>query len=215
MFSAFEVWLMTFAASAPLPLVSFVVAIVEEIVPPIPASATIATIGSLAALQSYSIIGLLILTVAAALGKTIGSIGVYIVADKTEDMLTDKVGRYFGVTSADLEKFSQKLGKGARDYFVLTMLRSLPFIPSSLVSIGCGLLRISWPLYLTATFIGTVVRYGIFLYLGYIGAEILATFVMSNELFGKGIEVGVVVLVTGLLTYLYLKKRRRGDRLAK
>jgi uncharacterized membrane protein YdjX (TVP38/TMEM64 family) len=62
---------------------------------------------------------------------------------------------------------------------VLLVLRSLPIIPSIVVSAACGVFNISLRTYLWTTFVGTFIRNGIFfsiLYFGWSQAETVWNF---------------------------------------
>ncbi len=208
MFSYLESVLISFAHTLSLETFVLVASFVEEVVAPIPSPTVMLLAGSFAKVQEYSLFMLLVLAVIGAIGKTIGAILVYFITDKAEDIVMYKFGKFFNVTHEDVESFGKKLGHGMKDYVVLTALRALPFMPSVVVSVGSGLLKVPLKLFIISTFLGTIIRDGIYLYTGYIGTQALTAFVQEStnlETYVKGIAV---VAVLGFLGYRMIQKRK-------
>lgn len=212
MFDYLESLLLSYAAVLPLPFFAAVASFAEEIIAPIPSGPVMLVMGSLAKVQGYSLWMLFALAIAAAIGKLAGGLVVYAVADKAEDVLLGRFARFFGVTHAQIESFGARLGNGWRDYLLLTLLRTLPFVPSVVVSFGAGALRIRLRLFVVATIIGSVLRDSFFLYLGYAGlpfAEDLLARFSTIESFLQGAIVLGVVIAAGILAYVHTKGRKR------
>ena len=209
MFTYLEEILLSFAHTLPLEMFVLVASVVEEVVAPIPSPTVMVTAGSFALIQDYTYSALVLLALIGAVGKTIGALVVYSITDKAEDVIMGKFGRFFNITHEDVEKFGKRLHGGVRDYFILTLLRALPFIPSVLISVGSGLIKVPLPVFITATFLGTILRDGFYLYAGYVGAEILTTLVSTSTHIESYVEyvVGGVILL-GIL-YFFFKKTRR------
>ncbi|MEK7101297.1 MAG: hypothetical protein AAB921_04355, partial [Patescibacteria group bacterium] len=112
MFTTLEAALLSFAQAMPLPLFALIASFVEEVIAPIPSGAVLLLIGSLAQLQSYSLVALLFLVLLAAAGKLIGALVIYVVADRAEDIVMARFSRFFGVTHEDIEKFGARFGMG-------------------------------------------------------------------------------------------------------
>ena len=209
MFASLENSLTALAYVIPLPLFVFIASAVEEIIAPIPSPFVMLVGGSLASVQGYALPGLILLALCGALGKTLGALGVYAIVRKAEEATLPRLERYFGVTEAHIAALGAKLGRGSRDYLVLTLLRAFPFMPSVVVSVGSGLVGVPMRLYIVSTFIGTIVRDSIYLYAGYVGAALLMTYIGHAERASTLIEIITLALVAYVLIRLYRKHRVR------
>lgn len=213
MFHQLETWLLSYADALPLPLFAVFASFAEEIIAPIPSGPVMLVTGSIANIQGYTLPLLALLALAAAGGKLLGSLVVYAIADKAEDVITVHATRFLGITHAQIEAFGKKLGKGWKDYAVLTLLRSLPFVPSALVSFGAGALKVSLRPFIFATVVGSIIRDFTFLYFGYIGfgaAEaLLARFSSWENLFLLAFGLAVAGLLGFLMWRRYTRPRAR------
>ncbi len=209
MFTTLEAALLSFAQAMPLPLFALIASFVEEVIAPIPSGAVLLLIGSLAQLQSYSLVALLFLVLLAAAGKLIGALVIYVVADRAEDIVMARFSRFFGVTHEDIEKFGARFGKGWKDYVLLTLLRALPIIPSAVLSVGAGVLRIPLRVFMVATVVGSIMRDSIFIAIGYGGFAAAALVLTSLSGYESAVQIGVTIgLGLGLAVYLYVRSRK-------
>lgn len=209
MFQYLEEFILSLATAMPLPVFAAVSSAIEEVVAPIPSGPVMLVMGSLAQIQGYTLWMLLGLSIAATIGKLVGALVVYVIADKTEDLLSGRFAKFFGVTHAQIESFGARLGNGWKDYLLLTLLRTLPFVPSVVVSFGAGALKIPLRLFIIATIVGSILRDIFFLYLGYAGIgaadEILAYFSTIESFLQVAIVLGVLGTL-GFLFYAHYKK---------
>lgn len=208
MFSNLEAILLSFIDTLPLEIFVFVASFIEEVIAPVPSAAVLLVTGSFAAIQGKTLLDLIPLAVIAALGKTIGAIIVYFFSDKIGGMVITKFGNFFDVSHDSIKEFGSKITGGPRDYLFLIAFRALPILPSSVVSIGCGLMKIPLRLFIITTFIGTIVRDSIFLYIGYQGTEILSAIATHSATIESQIQMGVLVVVVLVLAYFYFKRKR-------
>lgn len=216
MFHQLEALVLSYAQILPLPVFAGLVSFIEEIVAPIPSGPVMLVMGSLAQVQGYTLFMLAGLTLVAVVGKLLGSLVVYGIADKTEDVLSGRFAKFFGVTHAQIESFGARLGNGWKDYVLLTVLRALPFVPSVVISFGAGVLKVPLRLFIIATVIGSVIRDALFLYAGYIGLsgaeQILSQLDTVESVIQVLCAVGLIALLAGAY-YLHQKrsKARRKD----
>ncbi len=201
--------LVPYAQTLPLELFVFFASFFEEIIPPIPAFPIMILAGGFARVQDYYLLQILLLALASALGKTVGSVLVYHLADKLEDAFVIRFGKFFGLKPGQPEAFGAKLGNGWLDYLVLTLLRSFPLIPSSLISIGSGILSIPLRLFLFATFLGTVLRDGIYIYAGYMGTIALASYTENTERSQLIVVASVIIILVLSIAFFYHKNQKR------
>jgi uncharacterized membrane protein YdjX (TVP38/TMEM64 family) len=208
MFAHLEQIVISLAEHMPLEVFSPVVSFLEEIIPPIPSPSVMFATGSMALVQGYLFPGLLILTLLGAVGKTLGASVAYFVADKVEDLLSKGISKFIGVTHAQIESFGSRLGRGSRDYVILIVLRALPIVPSSILSLGCGLLKVRFKLFLISTFIGSLFRDFLYIYLGYIGTTVAISFLKKTTSTESIIQVIIVFLIIGVLGLMYFRRKK-------
>jgi membrane protein DedA with SNARE-associated domain len=143
------------------------------------------------------------------LGKTLGASVVYYVADKLEDILSSKIGKFIGITHEQIEFFGSHLGRGMRDYVILIFLRALPIMPSSLISVGSGLLKVNFKLFVISTFIGSAIRDSIYIYLGYAGTKLVhEVFVKNMNSIELVFQVLVAVILVLVFIFLYYRRKK-------
>jgi len=97
-----------------LPWFTFFGAMIEEVIAPIPSPLVMTLAGSLAASEKapWTYLGLLALI--GAIGKTIGSLLIYVIADKGEDLIMGKFGKYLELLIKRLKLSADILIKGGR-----------------------------------------------------------------------------------------------------
>lgn len=209
MFHQLEAFLIAHADSMPLFLFAPLASFAEELIAPIPSGPVMMVMGSLAAIQGYPLAVLPLVAIAAALGKLAGALVIYLVADKLEDAVADRFSRFLGVTHAQIEEFGARFGKGWKDYVLLTALRSLPFVPSALISAGSGAIKIPLRLFVVATLVGSIIRDAFYLYLGFAGLEI-AERILERFSAAESLVLGALAIgAPTFLFFLYLRNRRR------
>ncbi len=210
MFVQLEESLIALAHVIPLEMFVLVASFVEEIVAPIPSPTVMLVAGSFAQAQGYTLYALIILVVVGALGKTVGALIVYMISSKAEDVVLRTFGKFFGVTEADIAHLHSMLQNNVRDYALLTALRALPIMPSVLLSVGSGVLKVPLNLFIFSTFFGTLFRDGVYLYVGYVGTELLMTFVETGTDIESYIEYGTaLVVLVGIIYFLYRRRRTK------
>lgn len=202
----FITWLESLAQQVPLPLFVFIGSIVEEIIAPIPSPLVMLLAGSIQAGQHGGIAYLGVLALIGALSKTIGSLIIYVIADKAEDVVIDKFGRFLGVSHSDTEGLGKYLSKG-RDGLAIFLMRALPVMPTAPVSVIAGLIKLDLKTYLASTFLGLMLRNVLYLYLGYTSVGALDSLA---EGFDSLENIGYLVLaIIGGVALLWLYRRRQ------
>lgn len=198
-----------FASSVPLPVFVFLGSFLEDIIAPIPSPMVMTLSGTLAQTRQYGILQIILLLLLSALGKTIGGYILYIVADKVEDVIPQKIRKIMGISHTQIEAMGAKIGKGRRDDIILFILRAVPAMPSLPVSLAAGILKINMNTYLWTTFLGTVVKNGIYFVIGYSGKEVMDKW--SGKLSDYELAIQIIILasvVVGVAWYLYKRNRK-------
>lgn len=208
----FIYYLHQMAQVMPLPLFTFVGAFIEEIIAPIPSPVVMTLAGSLAQSQGQVLYYLVWLALVGAIGKTIGSLILYIVIDKADNWFLAKFGKFLGISAKGVESIGKYFNKGWRDDLLLIVLRALPIIPTAPVSIGCGLIKLNLKTYLRGTFIGVLIRNLIYLYFGYTSVGALNSLndgLDSMEKIGYGLFALSAVAAIGI----FIAYRKSGNSL--
>lgn len=155
----------------PLEIFVFIGSFLEEIIAPIPSPFIMGSAAVAAVEKNYAWWSFFILAVIGSVGKTLASYVIYIIADKGEDVVLGRFGKYFKISHEQLEKIGSLFSKGWWDDVVLFFLRVLPLVPSFFLSIACGVLKINMKSFIITTFLGTIFRNILLLLIGMYGWE--------------------------------------------
>lgn len=208
-FNQIMAYLETLAQSIPLELFSILGTIIEEILAPIPSPFVMTATGSIAQAQGRALAYLIVIAILGAAGRVVGAIFLYVISDIAEDIIFGKLGKFFGVSHEDIEKIGSRFEGTSKDFVTLSILRSIPVMPSSPLSIVCGIIKLDLKTFAAGTFLGSIVRNLFFLYIGFTGLA-------ASESFMEGIDsletVGKIVFILGLIGgfYYFYRKREKG-----
>lgn len=196
-----------------LPLTWFILigSFIEEVVSPIPSALITTIVGSIAQAKEKGLFFILALSFVGSLGKTTASLLFYIAADKLEDVFIKKIGPIFGITHEDVESVGKRLTKDWRDDAVVFSLRAIPFAPTAVVSVVCGLIKMNSRSFLLMTFLGYSVRILFLLMIAYLGVDLLQS-LNSPVLATLSLIGGFVatILVTSYLIKASRQQRKTG-----
>ena len=157
---------MQIISQIPIELIVFFGSIVEEIFPPLPSPLLLIITKIATYSQKFSVLYILLLVSIATFGKTIGSFFLYFLADKTEDLIIGRFGKWFNISHRDVENIGRRFTGSWKDIFILIFLRVIPIIPTTPVSLVCGIIKLNIRTYIVSTFIGSLIRIFLILYLG-------------------------------------------------
>ncbi len=205
-----SLWLAAYATQVPLLWFVFIGSILEEVVSPIPAMLITGIAGSLALVQREAWWYLLLLACCASLGKTLGAWLYYVVADKGADVLLGHVGKWFGVTNADVERVGARFtGQHWKDGGALFLTRVLPFMPSTPFSVAAGILNMNLRVYLSVTLGGYFLKDIGYVSVGYFGFAKISTLWRSIEPIKTVVDIVITIAII-LFLYLLYRHRHRG-----
>jgi membrane protein DedA with SNARE-associated domain len=204
MFNSLNEWLLEIAHIVPLEIYVFIGGLLEEIIAPIPSPIIMTTAGGLLKLDGGVFLGIVILSLIAAVGKTIGSLILYYLADITEDIVVGKFGKFLGLSHKYIESIGSQFKGGWKDIAVLSILRAIPVIPGAPVAVAAGAIKLDMKVYLIGTYIGTFFRSLFFAYIGYIGAEGYSGLFEGMDSAGTVIKIIMVIAIFAGI--LYIKK---------
>ena len=192
----------------PVELFAFIASFLEELIAPIPSPFVMTIAGSMAAAQGSPFWYLLIIAMIAAAGKTIAAVIWYVVADKAEDIVLSRVGKYVGLTHKQVEHFGSRFSGRKRDYLTLFIIRATPIIPSAPISILAGFLALPKKMFIITTYFGTIVRDFVYLYIGFSGIEAAKTFIEGIEGISSTMTILMAVAALGIGVWIIIKKYR-------
>lgn len=129
-----------------------------------------------------------------AVGSTIGSTIVYLIAWHGGKWLIDRFSKWFSFKWEDVEKFQKRYFHGkSTDEFLIFVFRAIPLIPSVLVSAASGAIRIKPFDFYFFTFLGLLVRGIILGFVGWQSGE--AIFKVSSGLDRWEMVLSIVILL--------------------
>lgn len=208
LFDSLNAQLLSLANVIPLELYTFVGAFIEEVVAPIPSPFVMTSAGSLVAAQGRALTYLFVISLIGAIGKTLGSLIVYFIADKGEDIVIGKFGKLLGVTHKEIEGMGKYFSGGIKDDIILFALRSLPVIPSAPVSVICGVIKVKMRTYVSMTFVGSFVRNLLYLFLGYEGLEAANSLAHGLDSVESLVQIFMAGALGGVAVWFYWQRRR-------
>ena len=208
MFASIIHWLEAMAQSVPLPLFVFVGGIIEEIIAPIPSPLVASLAGSIAASQELGLSGLALVCVVATIGKTLGATVFYFLGIIFKDLAVPRFGKYVGVTQNDIESFGKHFNGSKRDIFMLIVIRAIPVMPSTPISLLCGTLDINAKTFFSATLAGFYIREMTFMLIGYTGLSAVESLMSGIDTAETVLKVVIVAGAVGVLGYLFWKRTK-------
>ncbi len=210
LFTDLMAYLELLANQIPLEVFTFFGTILEEILAPIPSPFVMTITGSIAKAQGHLLGYLIVVSLIGAAGRVAGTSFLYLVADFAEDIVIGRFGDFFGVSHREIEQIGSRFNGTARDYLTLIFLRSIPVMPSSPISVVCGLVKLKYKVFAIGTAIGSVFRNLFFLWIGFTGLAATESFMEGFESVETVVQILFVLALVGGFYYFY-RKRERGE----
>lgn len=178
-----------------LPLEEFVFlgSLLDELIPPIPTQAIMITAGSVAFAQKYSMVAVVFLALLGAFARTIGCWFYYAIADAFDDVLIPRFGKYIGIDKEKMRAFKMRLSRSWKDDALLLLVRTIPFIPSAVISLVSGALRLPLRNFLLITYISMVLRNALYLYIGFAGVRTIEGLMGSGQHKGFFLQMSILL----------------------
>ena len=152
-FDSFLVWITDFLGGHLYEGI-FLAALLETVIPPIPTLAVFPTAGFLASQQGITIFGVIPMIILGAIGATIGTSVIYLIALKLGRIVLLRYLKYVKVSEKKLERVERWFEKYG-DKAVLVG-RMIP-VMREMISVPAGLLEMKIPKFILYTFIGSLI----------------------------------------------------------
>jgi membrane protein DedA with SNARE-associated domain len=207
MISALIAWLEGLAQSVSLEVFVLIGGLVEEIIAPIPSPLVATLAGSIAVSQGWGIAYLLWICFVSTISKTMGAWIFFFLGGRLERLAIPRLQKYIGVRDEDIQKFGARFTGKRRDILLLAFLRSIPVMPSTPVSLACGMVRIAVTPFVLATFVGFYVRNLIFMVLGFTGLSAAESLMGGLDTIESALKFLMVLAAGILILWLYWKRR--------
>ena len=183
--------------------------LIETVIVPIP-SPLIPMAAGFALLEGSSgLESIFILTVkiglAGGLTATLANIPFYYLGKIGGIPIVRRFSRFIGIDVDELNKAISILG--GKSPLQMVIYRAVPIMPLSLVSIASGVLEMNIRSFITSTLIGSIPRYIVLGYLGWITRDlyIQLAYTLDNA------ETALIILIIlGIIAYIIVKKLLRG-----
>lgn len=205
-----ELWLKALSENVPLEWFVFLGSLAEEIISPIPAMLVTGITGALALASGdvWWCIGILALL--ASVGKALGAYVYYCIGDKLEDLLIGTVGKRIGVRHEEIENVGKHFtGHHWKDGGALFLIRVLPFLPTTPVSIACGIFKMDWRVFLGATFGGYFLKDIGYIAIGYFGLAAIESAWKDIAFVKQFVDIAVGIAIIWFFFFLY-EHRHKG-----
>lgn len=199
-------WIENLSKLIPLPYFVFIGSFLEEIIAPIPSPLVMSSAGTIIHAQQQTLVYILWIAIIGSVGKTIASVIWYFFSDKVEDFLVNKFGKKLKISHQDTEGIGRHFNNTKRDDIILFFLRAIPLFPNAPISILCGVIKLNLKTYISATFLGTVVKNLLYIYAGILSLTYLEQFNKSYQ----AIEtLGYVLFGLVSLYFIYTHQKKK------
>ena len=189
----------------------FVGVLIEQVIVPIPSPAIIMGAGFIlipaeASWTAAFFKSSLEIVLPGVVASTLGAIGMYYLGHYGGKVFVDRFQRFLGFQWSDVEDIGAHFSRRGEE-ISLFLLRAIPIVPLSLISLAGGVLKIPLGLFIVWSVLGTVVRCYLLSFLGW-------------QMGGKALELAhgvdrfeslISVLIAGSVVggILYIRRRVR------
>jgi len=191
----------------------FLATFLAQIIPPISTPVLVIASGVFFLPDSISIDFfkslIFVIALPAASGITIGSLFLYSIGFFLGKPFLERWGKFFKLSWDDVLKLEKKFESSYWDEAALFGLRAFPIIPTSSISLVCGLIRFKLSSYLFFTFLGTFVKVLMLAPLGWQASIFYHNYV---SLIGGLEALGLVIVFVVVSVFVFYKIFRKNSK---
>lgn len=197
----------------------FIGSVLEEIIVPIPSSFVQAGAGLvLLSGQTFDADFLFALVskiaVPSALGVLVGSLPLYFISFYGGEYAVRKFGKFFFLKYEQVESARTRLTASKYSGGFLVLLRLLPLLPSAVVTVACGFLRVPFRTYALTTLIGVFIRAMYLGTLGWLTGKAGGEKLGADNLLEKVGLLVLVLVVISVITTLFINRSKKTKSIA-
>lgn len=194
----------------------FTASIIEELIAPIPSTAVVlfggfAIVPQDAPLSEALLLIALKIMLPASAGIALGSLFPYYVARYGGEFAVRRFGTLLCVDFDTLRKAQTYFEKNHSDEVILFIARAIPFFPSAVIGVLCGLIRMPVWEFLLWSFLGNLIRTFILGFIGWWAGATYAEYAHQFSVVEKVVMIltGVVLIGAFLFYRRWYKKRKK------
>lgn len=195
----------TWSHYIPLEVLLFLIPFVEEFIPLIPSTLFIAAAGALAQAEGQPLGYLVWLSLFVAAGRTTAGLLLYRVGDKAEDVVMKRMGKLWGLSHGDIERIGARLDNSWKDFLTMLFFRSFPAIPSTPVSLVCGIIKYNVRIFAITTFLGSFILSLSVMYLTYAGVQAYELFRTDKRTYSLVVSTITLSVLVAVGVWVYRK----------
>jgi membrane protein DedA with SNARE-associated domain len=164
-------WFKILISELPIEWFVFIVSFLDEIFPPIPSPLVMMVAAARLTAENSNWLGYIWLVGISTIGKTIASLFLYWLGNKGEKVVVQKYGKWLRVSHEQIERISVHINRGWKDDVLLFISRMLPILPTTVVSLACGVFKTDRQHFFWLTLVGMFLRNLLLLGLVLYGAQ--------------------------------------------
>lgn len=185
--------------------------ILEEIIAPIPSAGVVLLAGFLLIPNDATLVKALqaaavYVMFPASIGITLGSLFPYYVARIGGEVAVNKCGKLLGVEWRLVKKAEAYFASHHSDELLLFVVRCVPIIPSVIIGVFCGLVRLPVREFLLYSFLGSLVRTFILALVGWGANSAYQTYANSISAAESVVLLVIGIGVVGLIFWIHRRK---------
>lgn len=190
----------------------FIGGLLEEIIIPIPSPLVSITAGALLIKEASFLpaLGQIVscISLPFSVGALIGTNLAYFLAFFGGKLMIEKTEKFLGFSWKVVEKTQQKYFKGSGDELAIVILRAIPVVPVSLVSIICGGLRYNLKSFYFASFIGLLIRSTILGIIGWQTGHTYENWIHGLDKIETVVSLIILILLAAVLFIMYRQREK-------
>lgn len=123
----------------------------------------------------------------------------------------NNLGKFAGISVASIEKIGKNFKGGLRDELLIVFGRALPILPSAVISVGAGLIKMNLKVFLRGSLIGNFIRSIFFSAIGFYGLASYDVFISGFSTAEDFLRIAFLIVAGCIALYVLYKRNRNKD----